>query len=83
MGAIELQIVDLNLFSGSADTMRSAIGGFWTTYSSSEGSTLVFEELEHYAGMDYVPSIGYFSYIASRADDADYIEVIRYVLINC
>ena len=75
MGAIELQIVDLNLFSGSADTMRSAIGGFWTTYSASEGSSLIFEELEQQSDVYSIPSIGYFSYIGSRADNTDYIEV--------
>ena len=71
MSGIEVQIIDLNLFSGSTDPFRSAIGGFWTTYSSSEGSTLLFEDFD-----DTSPSIGYFDELKSRASNSDYIEVI-------
>ena len=71
MSGIEVQIIDLNLFSGSTDPFRSAIGGFWTTYSSSEGSTLLFEDFDNTS-----PSIGYFDKINSRASNSDYIEVI-------
>ena len=38
--AKELKIIDLNLFSGSSDTFRTAVGGFWQIVSSSEGSAV-------------------------------------------
>lgn len=36
----ELRILDLNLFSGSEETMRTALGGYWEVVSSSEGEVL-------------------------------------------
>ena len=38
----EIVLIDTNLFSGSTDTFRTAIGGFWEVVSSSEGSELEY-----------------------------------------
>tara|TARA_R110000824_G_scaffold80365_4_gene202132 strand:+ start:39421 stop:42036 length:2616 start_codon:yes stop_codon:yes gene_type:complete len=67
----EIVLIDTNLFSGSTDTFRTAIGGFWEVVSSSEGSELQFETFS-----DSSPSIGYFDRILARADDPSYVEVV-------
>jgi len=36
----DLKILDLNLFSGSEETLRTALGGYWQVVSSSEGEVL-------------------------------------------
>ena len=46
----EVKIIDLNLFSGSADTYRTAVGGYFetaevdTTDTTTEGEEVVFDE---------------------------------------
>ena len=47
MSSIECKIIDPSLISGSADTFRTAIGGYWSTYSSSVGEELVFTDTGH------------------------------------
>ena len=37
IGRNEIKIIDLNLFSGSSDTLRTALGGYFYVYSSSYG----------------------------------------------
>jgi len=71
MTAVTLQILDPITFSGSADSFRSAVGGCWTSVSTSLGSTLVFEELDISS-----PTTGYFDVLASRADNSSYVEVV-------
>ena len=70
-GTIQKQLIDLDLFSGSSDAFRTAIGGFWYTVSSSEGSVVEFENVDSNS-----PHSGYFNKIASRADDSSYIKVV-------
>tara|TARA_Y100000034_G_scaffold66711_1_gene80511 strand:+ start:668 stop:3520 length:2853 start_codon:yes stop_codon:yes gene_type:complete len=36
----EIKIIDLNLFSGSSDVFRMAMGGFWQTVSGAYGETV-------------------------------------------
>ena len=40
----DIKIIDLNLFSGSSDIFRSAVGGYWKINSFEEGDTISFFE---------------------------------------
>jgi len=42
----ELNIIDINLFSGSSEVFRTAIGGYWEILSSSAGEQIVPIELD-------------------------------------
>jgi len=42
----ELNLIDINLFSGSSEVFRTAIGGYWEIFSSSAGEQIIPIELD-------------------------------------
>ena len=42
----ELNLIDINLFSGSSEVFRTAIGGYWEILSSSAGEQIIPIELD-------------------------------------
>ena len=64
------QLIDLNLFSGSSDTFRTAIGGFWRVSSGDDAETS-FEQFT-----DTSPITGFFDKVENKADDQSLVEVL-------
>ena len=66
MSSKEYKIIDKNLFSGSNDAFRTAVGGFWDYQSDSEGTSVSFTD---YNKDD--PLLSYFAMIASDPDASE------------
>ena len=45
MSGIKNYFIDSNLLSGSSDTLRTALGGYWHTSSTDYGPALAFDAL--------------------------------------
>lgn len=54
-----LTITDLNLISGSDETLRTAIGGFYEVVSGTYGEELEATEVDH-SGFSYSPVSNFF-----------------------
>jgi len=57
------KIINLNLFSGSSDTFRTAVGGYWEIEETEDASTVVFQEYDKDN-----PLLKYFHSIGSNTD---------------
>ena len=63
MSSIEHHIIDPDLFSGSSDTLRSALGGYWVKSESEYGTNIDFNETTL-----RTPSSEYFSRVFLTSD---------------
>lgn len=68
---ISVQMISPDLLSGSADTLRTAVGGFWYQVSASDGLSMVQEEFDELS-----PSAGYFDKVQSNSAEG-YVETVN------
>ena len=68
---INIQMISPDLLSGSGDSLRTAIGGFWYQVSASDGLSMAQEEFD-----ERMHSIDYFDKVRSNSAEG-YVETVN------
>ena len=67
----DVKIIDLNLFSGSSDTFRTAFGGYFEIISGSYGESVEYAEQDNFDLGDATPVPAAAQYIYNWSGDSD------------